>query len=103
MRYSRLTDLGLTEAQIRDNLLFTGEKVGESMVARWIRRGQGRVRRGAAGPVARRPLAQRRLALHLHAQLLPRPGAKTGWNNTVFPNVAMPHVLWEYQGTQVLR
>src|SRR5262245_59275838 len=33
MRYGRLADLGLTEEQIRDNLLFTGEKVGESMVA----------------------------------------------------------------------
>src|SRR4051812_35017131 len=31
MRYSRLTDVGLDEAQIRDNLLFTAEKVGESM------------------------------------------------------------------------
>ena len=30
------------------------------------------------------------------------PASKTGWNNTVFPNVAMPHVLWEYQGRQVL-
>ncbi len=24
----------------------------------------------------------------------------TGWNNLVFPNVAMPHVLWELQGQQ---
>jgi ubiquinol-cytochrome c reductase cytochrome c1 subunit len=24
----------------------------------------------------------------------------TGWNNSVFPNVGMPHVLWELQGTQ---
>jgi ubiquinol-cytochrome c reductase cytochrome c1 subunit len=23
----------------------------------------------------------------------------TGWNNHVFPNVAMPHVLWELQAT----
>ena len=22
----------------------------------------------------------------------------TGWNNLVFPNVGMPHVLWELQG-----
>ena len=29
MRYKRLTELGLTEAQIRDNLLFTADKVGE--------------------------------------------------------------------------
>ena len=30
------------------------------------------------------------------------PATKSGWNNTVFPNVAMPHVLWEYQGDQAL-
>ena len=24
----------------------------------------------------------------------------TGWNNLVFPNVGMPHVLWELQGQQ---
>ncbi len=30
------------------------------------------------------------------------PNSKTGWNNTVSPNVAMPHVLWEYQGEQRL-
>ena len=31
MRYNRLQDLGLTEQQIRDNLIFTGVKVGELM------------------------------------------------------------------------
>jgi len=29
--------------------------------------------------------------------------SKSGWSNTVFPNVAMPHVLWEYQGSQTLQ
>jgi ubiquinol-cytochrome c reductase cytochrome c1 subunit len=24
----------------------------------------------------------------------------TGWNNHIFPNVAMPHALWELQATQ---
>ena len=24
----------------------------------------------------------------------------TGWNNLAFPNVGMPHVLWELQGQQ---
>ena len=33
MRYNRLTDIGLTEQQIKDNLLFTTEKVGETMRA----------------------------------------------------------------------
>ena len=31
MRYNRLQDLGLTEQQIRDNLIFTGAKVGDLM------------------------------------------------------------------------
>ncbi len=26
----------------------------------------------------------------------------TGWNNIVFANVGMPHVLWELQGEQVM-
>ena len=31
MRYNRLKDIGLTEQQIKDNLLFAGEKVGDTM------------------------------------------------------------------------
>jgi ubiquinol-cytochrome c reductase cytochrome c1 subunit len=26
----------------------------------------------------------------------------TGWNNIVFPNVGMPHVLWELSGSNKL-
>src|SRR5205823_9991700 len=31
MRYNRLRDLGLSEDQIKNNLLFSGEKVGDMM------------------------------------------------------------------------
>ncbi len=31
MRYSRLKDLGLSEAEIKNNLLFTTDKIGETM------------------------------------------------------------------------
>ena len=31
MRYNRLQDIGLTEAQIRDNLMFAADKTGETM------------------------------------------------------------------------
>jgi ubiquinol-cytochrome c reductase cytochrome c1 subunit len=31
------------------------------------------------------------------------PNRPTGWNNVVYPNVAMPHVLWQLQGEQVLK
>src|SRR5512133_291703 len=33
MRYNRLTDIGLTPQQIKDNLLVTNAKVGDTMIA----------------------------------------------------------------------
>jgi ubiquinol-cytochrome c reductase cytochrome c1 subunit len=103
MRYLRLMDLGLSEAQIRDNLLFTGEKVGESMVAAM----DPAVAKAAFGVVPPDlSLAGRSRSadwLYTYMRSFYRdPSAKSGWNNTVFPNVAMPHVLWEQQGDQAL-
>ena len=31
VRYNRLTELGLSEQQVRDNLMFTADKIGEPM------------------------------------------------------------------------
>jgi ubiquinol-cytochrome c reductase cytochrome c1 subunit len=104
MRYGRLTDLGLTEAQIRDNLLFTGEKVGESMAAAM----DPAVAKAAFGivPPDLSLVGRSRGADWLYTYMrgfYRDPAAKSGWNNVVFPNVAMPHVLWEQQGQQVLQ
>jgi ubiquinol-cytochrome c reductase cytochrome c1 subunit len=103
MRYTRLSDLGLEEAQIRDNLLFTGEKVGETMTTAM----SPAAAKAAFGviPPDLSLVARSRNAdwLYTYMRSFYRdPASKTGWNNTVFPNVAMPHVLWEYQGRQVL-
>src|SRR5689334_9974342 len=103
MRYGRLADLGLTEAQIRDNLLFTGEKIGESMVAST----NPAISKAAFGVVPPDlSLVGRSRGpdwLYSYFKSFYRdPASKTGWNNTVFPNVAMPHVLSEFQGTQAL-
>lgn len=104
MRYSRLTDLGLTEAQIRDNLLLAGEKVGESMTSAM----DPAVAKAAFGVVppdlslAARSRSPDWLYTYLRS-FYRDPGAKSGWNNSVFRNVAMPHVLWEYQGSQSLQ
>jgi len=104
MRYTRLADLGLTEAQIRDNLLFTGEKVGEPMAAAM----DAAVAKAAFGvvPPDLSLVGRSRGAdwLYTYMRSFYRdPATKTGWNNAIFPNVAMPHVLWEYQGDQALQ
>jgi ubiquinol-cytochrome c reductase cytochrome c1 subunit len=103
MRYARLADLGLSEAQIRDNLMFTTEKIGEPMVAGMT----PAVAKAAFGVVPPDlSLVGRSRGpdwLYTYMRSFYRdPASKTGWNNAVFPNVAMPHVLWEYQGDAVM-
>lgn len=103
MRYARLEDLGLTEAQIRDNLVFTGGKVGDTMTTAM----DPKIAKAAFGivPPDLSLIGRSRSPDWLYSYLRSfyhDPASKTGWNNLVFPNVAMPHVLFEYQGVQAL-
>jgi len=110
MRFNRLRDLGLNEQQIRDNLIPTEAKVGDLMkiaadpknAREWF---------GAAPPdltvIARsRASGDGSGADWLYSYLrgfYRDPSRPTGWNNTVFANVGMPHVLYQLQGEQVLK
>jgi ubiquinol-cytochrome c reductase cytochrome c1 subunit len=105
MRYNRLQDIGLTEQQIKDNLLFTTDKVGETMRAaigareakEWFGVNPpdltlvARSRAGAGGSGAD-------YIYTLFRTYYRDPVAPTGWNNLIFPNIGMPHPLWELQG-----
>jgi ubiquinol-cytochrome c reductase cytochrome c1 subunit len=106
VRYNRLTELGLTEKQIKENLMFTTEKVGDLMVAAIDPR-QAREWFGAQPPdlslVARSRAAQLGYSGSDYLYTLLRgyyrdPERPTGWNNVVFHNIGMPHPLWELQG-----
>ena len=105
MRYNRLTDIGLSEQQIKDNMLFPTDKVGEIMKVSLDPK-DAKAWFGATPPdltvIARsRAGSQGSGADYLYTYLRgfyrdeTRP---TGWNNTVFPNVGMPNVLWQMQG-----
>lgn len=108
MRFNRLKDIGLTDQQIKDNLLFTTEKVGETMKAA-IDPKQAKDWFGANPPdltvIARsRAGAGGSGADYLYTYLrtyYPDETKATGWNNLVFPSVGMPHVLWELQGKRI--
>jgi len=108
MRYNRLRDIGLTEQQIKDNLVFTGAKVGDLMKTAldpkdakdWfggvppdltlIARSRADGAKGSGADY-----------VYTYMRSFYRDEARpTGWNNTAFPNVGMPHVLWELQGQQ---
>ena len=103
MRYNRLRDIGLTEAQIKDNLLFAGEKVGDTMkvainpkdAKKWF---------GVAPPDLSVEVRARGADwVYAYLRGFYRDSTTTtGWNNTVYDKVAMPHVLYELQGEQIL-
>jgi ubiquinol-cytochrome c reductase cytochrome c1 subunit len=103
MRYNRLTDLGLSESQIRDNLIFTGAKVGETMKVA-LTASDGKAMFGAAPPDLT-VIGRARSAdwLYTYLRTFHRDAnSPTGWNNAVFPQVAMPHALWTLQGERAL-
>jgi ubiquinol-cytochrome c reductase cytochrome c1 subunit len=110
MRYNRLRDLGLTDDQIRDNLIFTGVKVGEPMNVALSKHDAGnyfniptpditviaRSRGSEAGSGAD--------WLYSYFRAFYRdPVRPTGWNNLVYENSSMPHILWELDGQHQVR
>jgi ubiquinol-cytochrome c reductase cytochrome c1 subunit len=105
MRYNRLRDIGLTEKQIKENLMFTTDKVGDTMKAA-IDPKQAKEWFGANPPdltlVARSRASGAGSGadyLYTYLRTYYRDETKpTGWNNMAFPNVGMPHVMWELQG-----
>lgn len=101
-RYNRMArDIGLTDEQVKNNLIFTGAKVGETMknampktdAKRWF---------GVAPPDLS-VISRARGVDYLYTYLLTFYQDSTrpyGVNNAAFPNSGMPHVLWELQGMQ---
>ena len=103
MRYNRLTDLGLTEAQIKDNLMFATDKIGSTMTVA-MSRSDASAWLGSPPPdlsVEARVRGRDWLYSYLLAFYRDDKSA-SGWNNLVLPNVAMPHVLWNLSGQKKL-
>lgn len=104
MRYNALRDIGLTEEQIKDNLMFTAEKIGMPMAIAMTPR-DAKDWFGATPPDLS-VIARSRGADWLYTYLRSfyrDPSTLTGWNNLAYPSVGMPHVLWRLQGERVAR
>lgn len=103
-RYSRMAeDLGLSQEQVEQNLIFTDAKIGENIITgmnpvdgtNWL---------GKAPPdlsvVARTKAEGADWIYNYLRTFYVDESRPTGWNNAVFPGASMPHVLWEMQGVQ---
>lgn len=103
MRYNRLRDIGLSENQISENLIFTGQKVGELMASA-MKKKDAKQWFGVAPPDLS-VIARSRGADWLYTYLRKfyrDESTATGWNNLLFDKVAMPHALYQLQGEQSL-
>ncbi len=104
MRYSRMADdIGLDRDLVAEHLMFTTDKIGDSMTiamqaddaSDWF---------GVAPPDLS-VIARSRGVDWLYTYLTtfyadPDPARPFGVNNLMFPDVGMPHVLWPLQGVQ---
>ena len=102
VRYNRMAaDIGITEQQLIDNLMFTADSPQQTMrigihaedAKRWF----------GVVPPDLSLMARARGADYIYTFLhsfYADPAKASGWNNTVLPGTAMPHVLWELQGIQ---
>jgi ubiquinol-cytochrome c reductase cytochrome c1 subunit len=99
VRYQLLKNVGLSESQIKDNLIFDGSKVGDLMS---IAMPEAYAAGSFGAPAPDLTLeARRRSADWIYTYLksfYTDPSRPTGVNNIVFPNVGMPNILWELEG-----
>jgi ubiquinol-cytochrome c reductase cytochrome c1 subunit len=104
MRYNRLADIGLTEAQIRDNLMFATDKIGSTMAVA-MPAADAKAWFGTTPPdlsVEARVRGTEWL-YNYFLGFYKDDSTPSGWNNLVFPNVAMPHVFWAQGGVNRLQ
>src|SRR5690606_34052013 len=102
----RLTDIGLTEEQIKRNLLFTGEGVGDLMEIA-MRKDDATKWFGAAPPDLSVIARAKSINLgptgvdyiYTFLRSFYRDASRPlGWDNLVFPSVGMPHPFRDLQG-----
>lgn len=102
VRYNRVgNDLGLTDEQVQKYLMYAGGKISDTMMSA-MPQSDAVTWFGTAPPdmsVEARIRTPDWIYTYLKSFYLD-PKSATGVNNTVFPNVAMPDVLWQLRGTQ---
>jgi len=105
MRWNRLRDIGIDEVQIKQQLIFGDQKVGDVMSVA-MNAHDAKVWFGKAPPdlsviIRARNTEEHRGTDYVYTLLRSfyrDRSSLTGWNNAVYPHIAMPNMLWQRQG-----
>lgn len=102
MRYQRMSDdLGIAREIVERDMMFASDKIGDLMTTT-MPRSDAQNWFGTAPPdlsLMARSKGPDYLYTYMRSFYLDET-TPSGWNNTVFPNVAMPHAMYEWQGNQ---
>lgn len=102
MRYERMADdLGIARDIVERDMMFASDKIGDLMTTT-MPMDDARDWFGTAPPdlsLMARSKGADYLYTYMRSFYLDE-STPSGWNNTVFPNVAMPHAMYEWQGNQ---
>jgi len=108
-RYSRMAqDLGLSEEDVSNNLIFTTDEAGEptkvgALMTNTMSSEYGKQAFGVVPPNLALTTRSRGIDwvyTYLKSYYVDPSKTTTGVNNLVYPGTAMPHVLWDLQGWQ---
>jgi len=104
VRYSALTSLGISPQEIQTNLLFTTDKIGNTMSVA-MKPDDAKAWFGTAPPdLSVEARARGRDWIYTYLRSFYRDDTRpTGWNNLVYENVSMPNVLWQLQGQRTAK
>jgi ubiquinol-cytochrome c reductase cytochrome c1 subunit len=105
MRWNKLRDIGLSEAEIKDNLIFGDQKVGDlmtiSMQPKDAKAWLGKTPPDLSLITRARTSFEDSGTDYIYTLLrgyYRDSSTATGWNNVAFPTVSMPNIFWETQG-----
>ena len=92
MRYNRLRDIGISENIIKENLLYTADKVGETMKVAMVK-SDAKEWFGVTPPDLSVEVRARGVdwIYNYLKGFYPDPSRPIGWNNLTFPNASMPN------------
>jgi len=105
MRWNRLHDIGLDDKQIKTHLIFGNQRVVDTMTVTldphdaeaWF----GKAPPDLSVIVRARTTVEQAGTDYIYTLLrgfYRDRSTLTGWNNVVYPNIAMPNIFWDRQG-----
>lgn len=101
VRYNQLTKIGITEDDIKQKMLTTTDKIGDTMQVAMAR--EDAKRWLGVAPPDLSLMANAKGGEYIYSYLTSfykDDTRETGWNNIYLKNVAMPHVLWTEEGVK---